>query len=120
MKEASEQTADLIDLEPVLFLGCNNSEIQALALFGLFFGLLVGVIVVILTGVGLLVLPFLILGPMIIIYKGGKYLGKAKEGKPSGYYDRLIAVRFSALGISLPFLSSYSLVTRAGYWRNRR
>jgi conjugative transfer region protein (TIGR03750 family) len=120
MDEIQEQTADQIDSEPVLFLGCNSSEIQSLAVVGFVIGIAFGLVVALLTGIFVLVLPFLILFPMITIYKGGKYLGKAKEGKPNNYYDRLIATRLSALGLRLPPLSRNAVVTFTGYWRNRR
>ena len=74
-------------------------------------GLLAGL----LSGVWLLVLPFLIIIPVIVIYLGGKRLGKAKEGKPIGYYDRLISLRKAQYGLGkAPF------VIRAGYWSVRR
>jgi len=114
MKEASEETAHLIDSEPILFLGCSSSEVLALAGAGFVMGLCIGGVVAMLSGIWLLVLPFLILVPVVTIYKGGRRLGKAKEGKPTGYYDRLIVARLNALGVGSSF------VTRAGHWRNRR
>jgi conjugative transfer region protein (TIGR03750 family) len=112
--EEPENTAHLIDVEPVLFLGCSNREILGLAVLGFVAGLGVGLIVAILAGIWLLVLPFLILFPVVSIYQGGKRLGKAKEGKPSGYYDRLLAAQLNQFGIGNSYIS------RAGYWRVRR
>jgi conjugative transfer region protein (TIGR03750 family) len=120
LNEVPEDTADLIDSEPVLFLNCTSSEIQVLAIVGVIIGFAIGSIVALLTGTVFLVLPFLLLFPMISIYKGGKQLGKAKEGKPNGYYDRLISTRMSRLGIRVPFLINNHIVTYTGYWRNRR
>lgn len=114
MKEAPEETAHLIDSEPILFLGCSSSEVLALAGAGFVMGLCIGGVVAMLSGIWLLVLPFLILVPVVSIYKGGTRLGKAKEGKPAGYYDRLIVTRLNALGVG------NSVITRAGHWRNRR
>lgn len=112
--EEPENTAHLIDVEPVLFLGCSNREILGLAGLGFLFGLVVGLLVALLSGVGLLVLPFLILFPVVFIYQGGKRLGKAKEGKPSGYYDRLLATQLNQFGLGKAY------VNRAGDWRIRR
>ncbi len=112
--EEPENTAHLIDVEPVLFLGCSNREILGLAGLGFVAGLLLGLFVALLTGIGLLVLPFLILFPVVSIYQGGKRLGKAKEGKPSGYYDRLLATRLNQFGLGKAYVS------RAGDWRIRR
>ena len=109
-----ENTAHLIDTEPVLFLGCSNREILGLAGLGFLIGLGLGLLVALVTGLWLLVLPFLILFPVVAIYQGGKRLGKAKEGKPSGYYDRLLATQLNQFGLGKTF------VCRAGYWRIRR
>ncbi|MEN8168380.1 MAG: DUF3487 family protein [Pseudomonadota bacterium] len=112
--EEPENTAHLIDVEPVLFLGCNNREILGLAGLGFVAGLAIGLTLAILTGIGLLVLPPLIILPVLFIYQGGKRLGKAKEGKPSGYYDRLLAAQLNQYGIGKAYIN------RAGYWRVRR
>ncbi|MEW8048425.1 MAG: DUF3487 family protein [Candidatus Thiodiazotropha sp.] len=109
-----EDTAHLIDTEPVLFLGCSSSEILTLAGLGFVIGLMIGGLIALFVGIWLLVLPFLILIPVIAIYYGGKRLGKAKEGKPNGYFDRLIAHRLNMIGLR------NALVVRAGYWRNTR
>lgn len=114
MAEAREDIAHLIDSEPILFLGCGNQEILTLAGIGFIAGLLLGLVVALLSGIYLLVLPFLILMPIVAIYFGGKRLGKAKEGKPNGYYNRMIATKLNAIGIGNAF------VIRAGHWKNRR
>ncbi|MEW8139168.1 MAG: DUF3487 family protein [Candidatus Thiodiazotropha endolucinida] len=114
MDKLPENTANLLDTEPMLVLGCNNSEILNLAIAGFLAGLFFGSIVAIVFWVGFLVLPFLFIGPMLAIYFGGTYLGKAKEGKPDGYFDRLIVSKLNAMGIGESF------VTRAGFWRNTR
>ena len=109
-----EATAHLIDTEPMLFLGCSNGEILAFAGVGLVVGLIVGFVIALLSGFWLLVLPFLILLPVACIYLGGKRLGKAKEGKPNGYYDRLLATQLNRWGIGK------SIINRPGYWSVRR
>ncbi len=109
-----ETTAHLIDSEPMLFLGCNNGEILALAGVGFMVGLAIGLAVSLLSGIGLLTLPFLIIVPVILVYWGGRRLGKAKEGKPNGYYDRLLATYLNRWGIGKAFIN------RPGYWSVRR
>jgi conjugative transfer region protein (TIGR03750 family) len=112
--EEPENTAHLIDAEPILFLGCSSSEILGLAALGFAVGLVFGLFVALLSGIGLLVLPFLILFPVVFIYRGGKRLGKAKEGKPSGYYDRLLATQLAQFGFGEGYIN------RTGHWRIRR
>jgi conjugative transfer region protein (TIGR03750 family) len=119
--EEQEGTAHHIDVEPTLFLGCGSSELLTLAVVGAVVGIVFGILVAILTGVFLLVLPFPVLVAMIAVYSGGKRLGKAKEGKPDGYYDRLIATKFATVPVIskvLGFNGKY--VIRTGHWRNRR
>jgi len=115
MMEEPEATGHLIDAEPILFLGCSNGEVLALAGAGLVAGMAIGLVVALLSGLGLLVLPFLIIVPVAFIYLGGKRLGKAKEGKPNGYYDRLLATKLSQWGIG-----KKSYINRPGYWSVRR
>ena len=112
--EEPEVTAHLIDAEPILFLGCSSSEILGLAGLGFIAGLVFGLLVALLSGMWLLVLPFLILFPVVFIYWGGKRLGKAKEGMPSGYYDRLLATQLAQFGFGEGYIN------RVGHWRIRR
>ena len=114
VKEEPEATGHLIDAEPILFLGCSNGEVLALAGAGLVVGFAVGFVIALLSGIWLLVLPFLIILPVAFIYQGGKRLGKAKEGKPNGYYNRLLVTYLSQWGIGKSFIN------RPGYWSVRR
>jgi conjugative transfer region protein (TIGR03750 family) len=115
MKETeSEDTAHLLDAEPPLFLGCSASDFTTLAGAGFAMGTVLGIIAWILSGIWLLILPCMLVMPMIVIFVGGKKLGKAKEGKPEGYYERMLAVTLKRFGLNK------DLVTHVGYWRNRR
>ena len=51
---------------------------------------------------------------MLCIYQGGKRLGKAKEGKPNGYYDRLLAAQLNQWGLGK------TTINRVGSWGIRR
>ncbi len=114
-KHHQEQgTANLIDSEPILFFGCSSSEIMVLALLGFVTGLLTGVVLAFVFGSLLVAVPFPLFGAFIGVVKGGKRLGKSKEGKPDGYYSRVIKMKLCKFGLTNLF------VHRMGGWRTRR
>ncbi len=104
-------TADRIDREPVLFLGCSNTEIMMLAGAGAAAGILLGILFSIVTGWWFTVMPLFFIGAFGGVWRGGKIMMKKKENKPEGYYSKLIMMNLSKTGIFNFF------VHRAGYWR---
>ena len=109
-----KDTAHRIDKEPVLFLGCSGTEIFTLAIVGATSGLLLGVIVGIITSWWFLVLPCLFIGAFIGVYKGGKIMMHKKEGKPEGYYGKIILSWLSDQGILNLFIK------HNGFWSIRK
>lgn len=107
-------TAHLVDNEPVLMLGCNNTEIFTLAGVGFLTGLILGVLICIPIGQYVLIIPFPMLMTVFFVYFGGKKLGRAKEGKPDGYFNRFLLNTFCRLGWRSGFIQ------HKGYWRIRR
>ncbi len=85
-----KDTAHRIDKEPVLFLGCSGTEIFSLAFLGAIVGVLLGIIIGFISGWWFLILPAIFMGAFAGVYKGGKILMHKKEGKPEGYYGKLI------------------------------
>jgi len=109
-----ESTANLIDTEPMLVLGCSGKEMISLAGAGAVAGLVIGIILSIITGFWIFVLIPTILISAGTVYFGGKKLGKAKEGRPDGYFNRLLSTKLTKIGFSKNY------VLRTGYWRVRR
>ncbi len=114
MTEEYATTAHLLDNEPIIFLDCTSSEIGLLALAGLAGGVVSGIVVALLFGTFLAFIPFPIFGLALGVFRGGKKLGKAKEGFPVGYISRLAGVWFCKSGLSKTY------VVRTGYWGVRR
>jgi len=110
-----DDTAHLIDTEPVLLLGCSGIEIMFLGAAGFVIALVVGVIVLSPFGMWFLAIPFGFLVALMVIVFGGRRLGKAKEGKPDGYYNRYLRMKLSRVGIM-----KGTFVTYTGNWRIRR
>jgi len=109
-----EDTAYLIDSEPMLVLGCSGKELISLAFAGLVVGIIIGLLLALITGIWMLaVLPPVLVAPFFV-YSGGKKLGRAKEGKPDGYFNRMLSVKLTKIG----FINTY--VLRTGFWRVRR
>jgi conjugative transfer region protein (TIGR03750 family) len=109
-----KDTAHRIDKDPVLFLGCSGTEIFALAIVGAIAGILMGIIVGTITGWWFLILPCIFIGAFAGVYKGGKTMMHKKEGKPEGYYGKIILSYLSDQG----FLNLF--VKRNGYWSIRK
>lgn len=109
-----KSTAQRIDREPVLFLGCSASEILALVGAGTFAGFTLGFIAGFLTGLWFLIIPCMFLGSFIGVWKGGSRLMHAKEGKPDGYYGKFIFSWMAEHGL----VKNY--IKHNGYWRIRK
>jgi conjugative transfer region protein (TIGR03750 family) len=109
-----KDTAHRIDKEPVLFLGCSGTEIFTLTFIGALLGVLLGVVIGFFTGWWFLILPAIFIGSFVGVYKGGKIMQQKKEGKPEGYYGKVILSFLSDQGLYALF------VNRNGYWSIRK
>jgi len=109
-----KSTAHRIDREPVLFLGCSAPEIMALAGAGTFVGFFIGLILGLLSGYLILIIPGLFLGTLLGVWKGGKKLMNLKEGKPDGYYGKVIFSWMADHGL----VKNY--IKHSGFWRIRK
>ncbi|MCK4710454.1 MAG: TIGR03750 family conjugal transfer protein [Gammaproteobacteria bacterium] len=109
-----KDTAHRIDKEPVLFLGCSGKEIFALAVAGALTGLILGTVLGFITGLFFLMMPSLFIGAFISVWKGGKVMMHKKEGKPEGYYGKVILSWLSNQGFMNLFIN------RSGFWSIRK
>lgn len=109
----AEDTAHLIDVEPVLILGCSGIELMGLGAVGFAASLFLWLVVLVPFGYWILSVPLALLSAVGVIYFGGKRLGKAKEGRPDGYFSRLIKSNLARAGIG-------SCINHTGYWGIRR
>lgn len=114
MQDEHNSTAHLLDNDPIIFLDCTGMEIGALAAGGLAAGIVTGIVIALLFGTFLAFIPFPIFGLALGVFRGGKKLGKAKEGLPNGYVTRLIRIGLCKIGFSKQF------IVRVGYWGIRR
>lgn len=110
----ADDTAHLIDTQPMLIFGCSSVELMSLAGLGFAGGLIVWLFLLAPFGWWFLSVPMGLLTSLATIVFGGRRLGKAKEGKPDGYFNRLLLSKLSRAGIKR------SLVTRTGAWGVRR
>lgn len=114
MDQKAANTAHLIDTQPVLILGCSNDEVMKLASAGFVAGLILGLAILLPLGLWYVAIPLGLLSALATVYWGGRRLGKAKEGKPDGYMNKLLAIKLSAVGMKCPY------ITYTGQWRIRR
>jgi conjugative transfer region protein (TIGR03750 family) len=87
---------------------------MSLAVVGALAGILLSVIIGLITGWWFLMLPCLFIGAFAGVYKGGKIMMHKKEGKPEGYYGKIILSWLSDQGILNLFIN------RSGYWSIRK
>ncbi len=102
--------AELIDAEPVVFLGCTVAELISVTLLSVALSLplcgglgwLLGGAVTALGAVGI--------GALAAAWGGAQLLCRIKQGKPQHYYQQCLDVALARAGLlSRP-------VTRSGYW----
>jgi len=86
----------------------------SLAVVGALAGILLSVLLGLITGWWFLILPCLFIGAFVGVYKGGKIMMHKKEGKPEGYYGKIILSWLSDQGILKLFIN------RSGYWSIRK
>lgn len=81
---------------------------------GFLVGLILGLILLSPFGFWFLSVPLGLLFALATVILGGRRLGKAKEGKPDGYFNRYLRMKMSRFGIKSSF------ITYTGLWRIRR
>lgn len=109
----AEDTAHLIDVEPVLVLGCSGIELIGLGIAGFAGSLFLWLLVLAPFGYWYLSVPLSLLTAVAVIVVGGKRLGKAKEGRPDGYFSNLIKSKMGRVGFG-------TCISHTGYWGIRR
>lgn len=109
----TEDTAHLIDVEPVLILGCSGVELIGLGIAGFVGSLFFWLLALAPFGYWYLSIPFGLLSALGSAYFGGRRLGRIKEGRPEGYFSRLIKSQMARVGLG-------SCICHTGYWGIRR
>ncbi len=116
----AEDTAHLIDVEPVLILGCSGIELMGLAAVSFAGSLFVWLLVLAPFGFWVIAIPMALLTALGTVYFGGRALGKEKEGRPDGYFSRLINSRLGRIGSRLGRIGIGGVISHTGYWGIRR
>ena len=109
----NEDTAHLIDVEPVLILGCSGIELMGLGAVGFAGSLFLWLLVLVPFGFWFIAIPMALLTALGVIYFGGQRLGRMKEGRPDGYISRVIKSRLGQIGVG-------ACIGHTGYWGIRR
>lgn len=102
---------DRVNGEPPILNGMTASEAQMIGLVSLVAFLMVGALLFAVTGYWQAILILGILGPLLTLWFGSKYLARIKRGRPDGYYVQAIHLWLVGHGLAQPKFITYS-----GFW----
>jgi len=111
MESSTETLADRLNQEPVIFRGSTNSELGVILLCAVLFWVPVGLILGAIMGAVVMGLGLSTLGVLLTIIFGSTFFQRIKRGRPDNYYQHLVAIKISRLG-----LRKSPLVLRGGDW----
>ena len=111
MNSQTETLADRLNQEPVIFRGSTNSELGVILLCGVIFWVPVGLILGAMMGAVVMGLGLSTLGVLLTIFFGSTFFQRIKRGRPDNYYQHLVIIKLSRLG-----LRKSLLILKGGAW----
>ncbi len=111
MDQQTETLADRLNQEPVIFRGSTNSELGVILLCAVVFWVPTGLIVGALLGAIVMGLGLITLGVLLTIFFGSTYFQRIKRGRPDNYYQHLVMIKLSRLG-----LRKSTIILKSGTW----
>lgn len=106
---------DRLNREPVIYKGLTNSEMFSLLKIGAIVWFPLCLLVAWMCGATILGLGFGMAFTLGTVVVGAMYLQKKKRGKPDGWYDRSMKIKFQDRGFT-----SYGFIRYSGSWDIRR
>ena len=111
MEVPTETLADRLNQEPVIFRGSTSSELGLMLWLATMFWLPFGLVLAALIGAVVMGLGIAMLGVLVTILFGSTLFQRIKRGRPDNYYQHLIAIKLSRLG-----LRKTRLILKDGVW----
>lgn len=111
MDHQTETLADRLNQEPVIFRGSTNSELGVILLCAVAFWVPMGLIMGALMGTIVMGLGLSTLGVLLTIFFGSTLFQRIKRGRPDNYYQHLMMIKLSRLG-----LRKSTLILKSGTW----
>jgi conjugative transfer region protein (TIGR03750 family) len=102
---------DRVNVEPAIMRGMTVTEARLIALVTFPICLLLGVILLMITGFWQFILMLGMVGPLVALWVGSGYLQKIKRGRPDGYYTQAIHLWMAKRG-----LTTNQFLSHNGQW----
>lgn len=102
---------DRVNVEPAIMRGMTVTEARLIALVTFPICILLGVILLMITGFWQFILMLGIVGPLVSLWVGSGYLQMIKRGRPDGYYTQAIHLWMAKHG-----LTTNKFLSHNGQW----
>ncbi|ASC91774.1 TIGR03750 family conjugal transfer protein [Alcaligenes faecalis] len=79
---------DRVNVQPAILNGMTVDEAQIIGLVSVVVCLLVGLVLLAITGFWQTLLAIMLFGPLVILWFASKYLAGLKRNRPDGYYNQ--------------------------------
>ena len=112
--EAARQRApitDRVNIEPAILNGMTVTEAQWIAGIAMVVFLLIGGLLVLVTGLWQFVLLLTVFGTALTLWFGSQVLARVKRGRPDAYYTQAIHLWLAHRGLTRP-----KFITYHGWW----
>ena len=102
---------DRVNVEPAIMRGMTVTEARLIALVAFPLCILLGVILLMITGFWQFILMLGMVGPLVALWVGSGYLQTIKRGRPDGYYTQAIHLWLAKRG-----LTTNQFLSHNGQW----
>lgn len=102
---------DRVNVEPAILHGMTVTEAKWIAVAAFLVFVLLGGLIFGTTGFWQVPLLMTLIGPILILWFGSKYLARLKRGRPDGYYNQALNRWLAGHG-----LANSQFITHSGWW----
>jgi conjugative transfer region protein (TIGR03750 family) len=102
---------DRVNVEPAIIRGMTVTEAKLIFLVTFPLCILLGVVLLMITGFWQFILMLSIIGPLVSLWVASGYLQKIKRGRPDGYYTQAIHLWMAKRG-----LATNQFLSHNGQW----
>lgn len=111
VQSAAAPITDRVNVEPAILNGMTASEAQVIGLVSLVLCLMLGGLLLAVTGWWQALLLVGLFGPLLILWFASKYLAKIKRNRPDGYYSQAMHQWMARRGFA-----TSKFIEHSGYW----
>lgn len=111
VQSAAAPITDRVNVEPAILNGMTASEAQVIGLVSLVVCLMLGGVLLVVTGWWQALMLVALFGPLAVLWFVSKYLAKIKRNRPDGYYSQALHQKVAGWG-----LATSKFIDHTGYW----